>query len=132
MQSKPEAIRGDLSSSTLPSLEWSPLFAGVAPWSSAIGAACADMSGQHLDFLRRRWIEDLQLPVRLASCKNPSELMQAYQAFLVKAAQDYRDEYVALAHIGRRALSPALPGTKSDEEEEEAVATEAAPAPAPK
>lgn len=76
----------------------------AAACNKELGSAFADWSEEYLKFLQRRGAEDIDLLSQLGSCKTPVELMQAYQTFFLKASQDYRDEYAALARIGKRAL----------------------------
>ncbi|MCC7250564.1 hypothetical protein [Hyphomicrobium sp.] len=74
-------------------------------WASSWAATYLDLGAEYLDFIRRRGIEDIDLPSRLMACKTPLELMQEYQGFFEKETRDYRDEYAALARIGQRLLS---------------------------
>lgn len=104
MQNKMDTVRGDALSGIAPFQWLAPLFAGLTEWNRGVCAVCADANREYLDFLRRRGIEDVRLPQRLASCKTPADVMQVYQSFLEKAARDYQAEYTALAHIGSSAL----------------------------
>lgn len=83
---------------------WETVFERAAACNKEIGSAFADWSDEYLRFLQRRGAEDFGLLSQLGACKTPVELMQAYQAFFLKASQDYRDEYAALARISKRAL----------------------------
>ncbi len=83
---------------------WGAVFERAAACNKEIGSAFADWSEEYLKFLQRRGAEDIGLVSQLGSCKTPVELMQAYQAFFLKASQDYRDECAVLARISKRAL----------------------------
>lgn len=83
---------------------WEPAFERAAAYNKEIGSAFADLSDEYLKFLQRRSAEDIGLVAQLGSCRSPVEFIQTYQTFLLKASQDYRDEYAALARIGKRAL----------------------------
>lgn len=83
---------------------WGDVFERAAASSKEIGSVFADLSAEYLNFLQRRSAEDIGLLSQLGSCRTPVELIQAYQTFFLKASQDYRDEYAALARIGKRAL----------------------------
>ena len=96
----PEAAHSDDASPAAYGL----LFERAASINAEIGSVYAEWSKEHLSFLQKRGLEDIGFLSQLGSCKTPAELVQAYQAFLLKASQDRGDEYAALARIGKRAL----------------------------
>ncbi len=59
----------------------------------------ADAYQEWLNFIGRRLEEDAQFAEKLSQLKNPEELTSAYSAFLAKAAQDYQNEFAAIAKI---------------------------------
>lgn len=83
---------------------WGPFLQRSATLNAEIGSALADWSKEYVNFLQRRSIEDMGLLSKLGSCTCPTDLAQTYQAFILKASQDYQDEYAKLARIGTRAL----------------------------
>lgn len=99
----PETPR-DVRSDDAVRVAWGSVFERAAAVCEEIGSTFADLSKEYLSFLQRRGAEDIGLLAQLGVCKTPVELMQAYQTFFLKASQDYRDEYVTLAHIGKRVL----------------------------
>jgi CBS domain-containing protein len=127
MQNKLDSLRGDASGG-VPQLQWlGPLFAGITEWNRGLCAVCADANREYLDFLRRRGVEDVGFPARLASCKTPTEVMQVYQSFFEKAARDYQDEYAALARIGSSALSDETDESDDADEQGQALRQRARP-----
>ena len=59
----------------------------------------ADAYREWFTFLGHRLEEDAQFAEKLSQLKGPEELTTAYSAFLVKAAQDYQNEFTAMAKI---------------------------------
>ncbi|HML42613.1 MULTISPECIES: hypothetical protein [Hyphomicrobium] len=83
---------------------WAPFMQRAATLNAEIGAAFADWSKEYVNFLQRRSAEDMGLLSKLGSCTCPTDFAQTYQTFLLKASQDYQDEYAKLARIGTHAL----------------------------
>jgi hypothetical protein len=79
---------------------WKPDLQLASGWTGGLGSLFANLSTEYTGFVQARMKEDLGLPMRLASCKTPIEVVQVYQAFFTKALGDYQSEYAEFARIG--------------------------------
>jgi hypothetical protein len=91
------------------------------PWGASAGplmqtsvklteAACNQafkVAAELTDFTLLRVQEDVRLPERLARCRSPQDVQQAWMDFWSKAFQQYQNEWTKLAEINRAALAGA-------------------------
>lgn len=68
----------------------------------------AAIGTEWLAFVNRRLQSGLSLPVRLAECSNPQDLMQEWAGFMNSAADDYRREIACLSAIGSATSQKAV------------------------
>lgn len=50
------------------------------------------VNGQTLNFCVERWKEDVEMPAKIAQCKAPEEVGEAYAHFLSKMMNDYSEQ----------------------------------------
>jgi hypothetical protein len=84
-----------------------PALAPILPWMTAAGiqqsagavAGVGRIATECLSFVCRRLSEDVRLAEQLAAARSPVEAWGRYAEFWQKAAQDYWNEYAALAKL---------------------------------
>lgn len=65
------------------------------------------LASELTDFTLRRMKEDVRLPERLASCRSPQDVQQAWIEFWQRAFDQYQGEWQRLAEINRAGLAVA-------------------------
>ena len=79
---------------------------GPAAQSSAIAmAGFGKVTTEWLAFVHRRMGEDVHLASQLAASKSPVEFWGHYSDFLLKAGQDYWQEYVVLTELAGQGIN---------------------------
>jgi hypothetical protein len=92
---------------------WPPMLGSVATWNLKVGSALAAFNGEWFDFVNRRAREDFALIQRLGACQRPDEAWRVYSEFLVKAAGDYRQEFMELARLGSTVAMQSVPAMRT-------------------
>ncbi len=79
---------------------------GPAAQSSAIAmAGFGKVATEWMSFVHRRLGEDVHLAAQLVASKSPVEFWGHYSDFLLKAGQDYWQEYVTLAKLAGEGIN---------------------------
>ncbi|MEQ1650856.1 MAG: phasin family protein [Hyphomicrobium sp.] len=91
-----------LSSATASAKTDAAVVAGLSEYSGALCDGCTAMSAEWLSFINRRLHADMSLPVRMARCGSPQDLMQAWSDFMLHAAADYQTEFQRLGAMSAR------------------------------
>ena len=87
---------------------WPTILGAQAAYNSGLRETFLVLSTEWQTFIRRRMSEDMQLAQQVAKAWTPEELWAITTKFWQKAAEDYAQEYVALAKLaGNRAVSMA-------------------------
>lgn len=76
--------------------------AGLSEYSGALCDGYTAMSTEWLSFINRRLHADMSLPVRMARCGSPQDMMQAWSDFMLHAAADYQTEFQRLGAMSER------------------------------
>lgn len=86
---------------------------GAQQGASAV-AGCGRIAAEWQGFVYRRLGKDAQLAAELATAKSPDELWGRYADFLREAAQDYWDEYAALARLSSEIVHESMEAARTD------------------
>ena len=78
---------------------WQPMLNAMVAWNCKFGPTVAAFNAEWLDFVNRRIKEDFALSQRIGACKSPDQAWRTYSEFLLKATDDYQNEFAELVRL---------------------------------
>jgi hypothetical protein len=88
---------------------WRPVMSAAVEWNRKVSEIAFGLNKEWLDFLNRRFAEDIALQEHLGPCKSFEEVWGVYADFSKKAVDDYQKEYAEIVKLGTGAASePAI------------------------
>ncbi|KAB2942364.1 MAG: phasin family protein [Hyphomicrobium sp.] len=78
-----------------------PMIETNAKLTEALCTQAIEVASELTDFTMRRLREDVRLPERLAQCRTPQDLQQAWLDYWQTAIAQYQGEWSRLADLGR-------------------------------
>ena len=76
-----------------------PALSAMKAFNGALAANYSNCQNEWLQFLGRRWHENVALPQRLAACKSPVDLQGAWADYWSRTFSQYSEEYQRLAKL---------------------------------
>jgi hypothetical protein len=96
---------------------WAPAVAGAVKWNGTVYKGLAMLSSEWLDFVNRRFKEDLSFPQRVYASRTPEELRQTCMAFWQQALEDYQKEMAVMTRLASGFLNNSVTAAQNGAED---------------
>ena len=86
---------------------WSPMLGFLQAWNGSASATVTEFHVECIDFMNRRFKEDVKLQRRLAYCNSPEDIQSAMTDFCQKFGEDYQKEFTELVKLTTASVEEA-------------------------